>query len=98
MYAIIEACGKQYKVKEGDIVYFDKLESKDKKITFDKVLFVEGKPFGKPYLKATVEGEVLGDKKGEKITIFRYRPKNNWRKKQGHRQTYTAVKITKINA
>lgn len=98
MYAIIEACGKQYKVKEGETLYFDKLNNEDKKVTFDKVLYVEGKGFGKPYLKATVEGEILGDKKGKKITILRYKPKKDWMKKQGHRQTYTAVKITKINA
>lgn len=97
MYAIIEACGKQYKVKEGETLYIDKLNNDDKKITFDKVLYVEGKEFGKPYLKTTVEGEVLGEKKGKKITILRYKPKKGWMKKQGHRQTYTAVKINKIN-
>ena len=98
MYAIIEACGRQYKVKKGDIVYFDKLNQEEgKKISFDKVLFVEGEEFGMPYVKgAKVEAKIIKDVKGEELNIFRYKRKKNFRKRQGHRQTYSKVEILDI--
>lgn len=102
MYAIIEACGRQYKVKEGEVVYFEKLDAEEgKKVTFDNVLLLSDKDitFGSPYVKgAKVEGKVLAQVKGEKITIFKYKPKKGYRKRQGHRQNYTRVEITKISA
>ena len=101
MYAIIEACGKQYKVAEGDIVFFEKLDTEEgKKITFDKVILVSNEDkvqVGNPYVKGVkIEGKVLGHGKGKKIIVFKMKPKKNERKKQGHRQPYTKIEITSI--
>ena len=98
MYAIIESCGKQYKVTEGDVVFFEKLDAEEgKKVTFDKVLMSNG-VVGNPYVEgAKVEGEVVKHGKGKKITIFKYVQKQrSTRKKQGHRQPYTKVEIKTI--
>lgn len=99
MYAIIEACGRQYKVQEGDIVYLDKLQGKEgEKLNFDKVLYVEGADFGTPYITgATVEAKLIANVKGKKIRVSTYKPKNNDRKTRGHRQKYSKVEILKIN-
>ena len=101
MYAIIEACGKQYKVAEGDVVFFEKLDTEEgKKVTFDKVILVsdEGKvQVGTPYVKGVkVEGKVVSHGKGKKIIVYKMKPKKNYRRKQGHRQPYTKVEITSI--
>ena len=101
MYAVIEACGKQYKVTKGDVVFFEKLDAEErKKVTFDKVVLVsdEGKvEVGAPYVKGIkVEGKVVAHGKGKKIVVFKYKPKKNYRRKQGHRQPYTKVEITDI--
>ena len=101
MYAIIESCGKQYKVAEGDVVFFEKLDAEEgKKVTFDKVILVseEGKvQVGNPYVKGVkVEGKVVAHGKGKKIIVFKMKPKKNYRRKQGHRQPYTKVEITSI--
>ena len=102
MYAIIEACGKQYKVEKGSIVYFEKLDAeKGKKVTFDKVLLVSDKEtkIGTPYVDGIkVEGKIVEHVKGEKIKIFIYKPKKDYRKTIGHRQNYTKVEITNISA
>ena len=101
MYAIIESCGKQYKVAQGDIVFFEKLETEEgKKVTFDKVILVseEGKvQVGNPYVKGVkVEGKVVSHGKAKKIIVFKMKAKKNYRRKQGHRQPYTKVEITGI--
>ena len=101
MYAIIESCGKQYKVTEGDVVFFEKLDAEEgKKVTFDNVILVsnEGKiQIGNPYVKGVkVEGKVISHGKGKKIIVFKMKPKKNYRRKQGHRQPYTKIEITKI--
>lgn len=101
MYAIIESCGKQYKVAQGDVVFFEKLDAEvDKKVTFDNVVLVsdgEKIEIGNPYVKGfKVEGKVLAHGKGKKIIVFKYKPKKNYRRKQGHRQPYTKVEITAI--
>lgn len=101
MYAIIESCGKQYKVAEGDVVFFEKLDAEEgKKVTFDKVILVseEGKvQVGNPYVKGVkVEGKVVSHGKGKKIIVFKMKAKKNYRRKQGHRQPYTKVEITGI--
>ena len=101
MYAIIESCGKQYKVAEGDVVFFEKLEAEEgKKVTFDKVILVseEGKvQVGNPYVKGIkVEGKVISHGKAKKIIVFKMKAKKNYRRKQGHRQPYTKVEITAI--
>ena len=102
MYAIIEACGKQYKVAQGDVVFFEKLDAEEgKKVKFDNVILVSednGKiEVGNPYVKgAKVEGKVVSHGKGKKIIVFKMKPKKNYRRKQGHRQPYTKVEITGI--
>ena len=101
MYAIIESCGKQYKVAEGDVVFFEKLNAEEgKKVTFDNVILVSDKgkvQVGNPYVKGVkVEGKVVSHGKGKKIIVFKMKPKKNYRRKQGHRQPYTKVEITSI--
>lgn len=101
MYAIIESCGKQYKVTQGDVIFFEKLDTEEgNKINFDKVVLVsdgEKIEVGNPYVKGVeVEGKVIAHGKGKKIIVFKYKPKKNYRKKQGHRQPYTKVEITLI--
>jgi len=101
MYAIIEICGKQYKVAEGDIVFFEKLDSEEgKTITFDNVVLVSDDKkveVGSPYVKGVkVEGKVISHGKGKKVLVYKYKPKKNYRRTQGHRQPYTRVEITKI--
>ena len=103
MYAIIESCGKQYKVAEGDVVFFEKLDAEEgKKVTFDNVVLVseEGKvQVGNPYVKGVkVEGKVVSHGKAKKIIVFKMKAKKNYRRKQGHRQPYTKVEITAIKA
>ena len=98
MKAIIETGGKQYYVSEGSEIYVEKLDLKEgDKVVFDKVLMANG-VIGNPYVKgASVEGEVAKQGKGKKINIFTYKPKKtSTRKRQGHRQPYTKVEITKI--
>ena len=101
MYAIIESCGRQYKVAEGDIVFFEKLDAEEgKKVTFDNVVLVSDDKkveVGAPYVKGVkVEGKVVSHGKGEKILVYKYKAKKNYRRTQGHRQPYTKVEITKI--
>ena len=101
MYAIIESCGKQYKVAEGDVVFFEKLDVEEgKKVTFDKVVLVSDDKkveVGVPYVKGVkVEGKVIANGKGKKIIVYKYKAKKNYRRTQGHRQPYTKVEITSI--
>ena len=101
MYAIIEACGRQYKVEENATVYFEKLEEEEgKKVTFDKVILDsdnETVQVGNPYVKGVkVEGTVVSQGRGKKILVFKYKAKKNERKTRGHRQDYTKVIITSI--
>ena len=103
MYAILETGGKQYTVKAGDVIYVEKLDAEaDSTITFDKVLAVgeEGNvTFGAPYVNgAAVDAKVIKTGKGKKITVLTYRPKKDSKRKMGHRQPYTKVEITAINA
>ncbi|MEW8974210.1 MAG: 50S ribosomal protein L21 [Tissierellaceae bacterium] len=101
MYAVIETGGKQYRVQEGDILFVEKIDVEEGQgVNFDKVLLVskEGDiTVGKPFVEgAKVEGSVLEQGKSKKIVVFKYKAKKNYRKKQGHRQPYTRVKIEKI--
>lgn len=101
MYAIIEECGKQYKVTKGDVVFFEKFDVEEgKKVIFDKVILVSDEnkvEIGSPYVKGVkVEGKVVSHGKGKKIIVFKYKAKKNYRRKQGHRQPYTKVEITDI--
>ncbi|HHV27500.1 50S ribosomal protein L21 [Anaerosalibacter bizertensis] len=101
MYAVIETGGKQYRVQEGDTIFVEKLDADNgEQVSFDKVLFVskdDDLVVGKPYVEgAKVEGKVLEQGKGKKVIVFKYKAKKNYRKKQGHRQPYTKVKVEKI--
>ena len=101
MYAIIKTGGKQYKVAEDDVIYIEKLEGEaGDEIVFDQVLALskdDAIQVGSPLVDgAVVKGEIVKQGKGKKITIFKYRAKNTFRRKTGHRQPYTCVKITSI--
>lgn len=98
MKAIFTTGGKQYYVSEQDKIYVEKLDAEvGKDITFDQVLFVDGKS-GNPYVSgASVVCTVEKHGKNKKIKVFKYRPKKKYRKTQGHRQPYTCLVVKKIN-
>jgi len=103
MYAVIETGGKQYQVREGDVVFIEKLNVEaDETVTFDKVVAVNaenGLAVGAPYVEgAAVTAKVLKNGKGKKITVFTYKPKKGEKRKMGHRQPYTQVQIESIKA
>ncbi|MCR8978792.1 50S ribosomal protein L21 [Brevibacillus laterosporus] len=103
MYAIIVTGGKQYKVEEGATLYIEKVTaSEGETVTFDQVLFVskDGKvTAGTPTVAgATVTAKVEKHGKGEKVIVYKYKAKKNYRRKQGHRQPFSKVVIEKINA
>ncbi len=101
MYAIVETGGKQYQVEEGRYVDVELLDGeKDSKVVFDKiVMIVNGKKskVGQPYVSgASAEGKIVLHDRAKKIIVYKQRPKKGYRKKQGHRQGYTRVMISKI--
>jgi len=100
MYAVIETGGKQYRVREGDEIYIEKLEAEND-IDFDKVVLV-GKDdeivVGTPYVKgASVKATLMKNGKAKKIVVFTYKPKKGQKRKKGHRQPYSKVKIETIS-
>ncbi len=102
MYAVVETGGKQYRVQEGDTIFVEKLSGESgSDITLDKVLLISNEgdiKVGKPVLEgASVEAEILEQGKAKKIIVFKYKSKKDYRKKQGHRQPYTRLKIKSIN-
>ena len=102
MYAIIAAGGRQYRVSQGDVIYIDKVNQEaGSAISFDVLLIGnEGDvKVGNPVIEgAKVEGKVVAQVKGEKILIGKYKSKKNYDRTTGHRQPYTKVEITAINA
>ena len=101
MYAIVETGGKQYQVEEGRFVDVELLDGEaDSKVVFDNiVMIVNGKKskVGQPYVTgASVEGKIVKHDKAKKIIVFKQRPKKGYRRKQGHRQQFTRVMISKI--
>lgn len=98
--AVIRTGGKQYRVAEGDTVKVEKLAGNPgDKVQLGDVLAVLGdKPkFGKPTVSgAKVEGEIVAQDRGDKLVVFKFKRRKKHRKKQGHRQSYTAVKITSV--
>lgn len=102
MYAVIATGGKQYKVSEGDIIKVEKLGVEaGETFTFDNVLLVSGDEVkvGAPTIAgATVEADVVNNGKAKKVIVYKYKRKSGYHKKNGHRQQFTTVKITKINA
>ena len=102
MQAVIVTGGKQYSVKEGDVVFVDKLNAEaGETVTFDQVLAVldgENSKFGAPTVAgASVQASVVKNGRGKKIVVFKYKPKKDSKSKQGHRQPYTKVQIEKIS-
>jgi len=103
MYAVIKTGGKQYQVKEGDVLFIEKIEGENgAEIKFDEVLAIgdDGKfTAGTPFVEgASVSAKILSQTKGKKIIVFKMKPKKGYRNKNGHRQPYTKVEVTKINA
>jgi len=103
MYALIESGGKQYRVQEGDTVLLDLPNATEKgELTFENVLAVsgdDGTRVGTPTLEGVkVQGRILGEEKGKKIVVFKFRRRKSYRRKQGHRQKYHRVLIEKIEA
>ncbi|MFW6104561.1 MAG: 50S ribosomal protein L21 [Candidatus Bipolaricaulota bacterium] len=104
MYAIIETGGKQYRVQRDDELKVEKLKDKGagEKVQFEKVLLVneDGEvELGRPYLdEAVVEGEILEEGRDEKVTVFTYKKRKGQRRKLGHRQHYTKVRIDNISS
>lgn len=102
MYAIIKTGGKQYRVSEGDEIFIEKLDAEvGDSVQFDEVLAIgesDEMKWGCPLVEgASVKGEVLKQGKGKKIVVFKYKPKKGYRRKTGHRQPYTRVKITGVS-
>jgi large subunit ribosomal protein L21 len=101
MYAIIETGGKQIKVEAGQEIYVEKVNAEaGDTVTFDKVLFVGGddSKVGVPFVEgATVTAKVEKQGRAKKITVFKYKAKKNYHKKQGHRQPYTKLTVDAIN-
>ena len=98
MKAVFVTGGKQYYVAEGDVIYVEKLNAEaGSTVKFDEVLFVDGKAGNPRVSGASVECKVEKHGKDKKIIVFKYRPKKKYRKKQGHRQPYTKLVVTKIN-
>lgn len=102
MYAVIKTGGKQYRVSEGQKLRVEKLPgSAGDKVTFGEVLLVSGDSpkIGQPLIKgASVAAEITAQARGEKLIVFKFKRRKNFRRKNGHRQLYTELKITGISA
>ncbi|MGV8983033.1 50S ribosomal protein L21 [Clostridium sp.] len=103
MYAVLVTGGKQYRVQEGDVLFVEKLNAEvDTTVEFNEILAVgkeEGLVVGKPLVEgATVVAKVLAQGKAKKVIVFKFKRKLDYRKKQGHRQSYTKIQIEKIEA
>jgi large subunit ribosomal protein L21 len=99
MYAVIKTGGKQQKVKAGDVIEVEKLVHEGETLTFHPILVVEDDGtthVGNEAAKATVTAKPLGEKKGDKVKIFKYRPKTGYAKRGGHRQILTLLEIEDV--
>ncbi|MCI6914869.1 MAG: 50S ribosomal protein L21 [Lachnospiraceae bacterium] len=102
MYAIIATGGKQYKVAEGDVIRVEKLNAEDgASVTFDNVIVLNNDKdvlTGDAVKNASVKASVVKTAKSKKVTVYKFKPKTGYHKKNGHRQIFTEVKIEAINA
>ena len=103
MYAVIQTGGKQYRVQQGDVIFVEKLDCQaGDVVSFDQVLLLNNDAetkIGAPVVAgAKVTGKAVAQVKSSKIVVYKYKAKKNERKKQGHRQPYTKIEITAINA
>ena len=102
MYAVVETGGKQYRVQEGDVIEVELLQVEEgERVVLDRVHFVGGDQVkvGTPHVEgAKVTASVVTNGKSRKILVFKYKPKKNYRRRYGHRQPYTRLKIEKIEA
>ena len=100
MYAVVEVNGKQYRAEKGDVLKVDRFDAeKGSSVSFDKVLLVSGDSVkvGAPYVAgAVVKTTVQDEIKGDKIIVFKYKPKKDYRRTKGHRQLYTLLKVEDI--
>jgi len=99
MYAVIKTGGKQYKVKAGDVIEVEKLVHDGKAVTFQPILVVDDEGathVGQEAAKATVTAMPLGEQKGDKVKVYKFRPKTGYSKKTGHRQMYTLLEVGEI--
>jgi len=101
MYAVIETGGKQYRVEKGSLIRVEKLDVPEgERVVFERVVMAggDGKILAGPEAeKVKVEGTVIRQGKGGKIIVFKYKPKKGYRRKMGHRQLYTEVRVDKIS-
>jgi large subunit ribosomal protein L21 len=103
MYAVVATGGKQYKVAEGDILKVEKINGEvGSEVAFDKILLLsdgENVKIGQPEVEGvTVHGQIVDQGKSKKVIVFKYKRRKRYRRKQGHRQPYTAVRIDRIEA
>jgi large subunit ribosomal protein L21 len=98
MYAVIRAGGKQYRVAPGDVIRVESLQGTDGKVAFGDVLAVSGSEgqVSKPGADVHVAGEIVEQGRGAKVIVFHYKRKKQYKKLNGHRQNFTAVRITEI--
>ncbi len=100
MYAVIATGGKQYKVEEGDVIRVEKLDAEDgAEVVFDDVIAISNDDkmlVGNDLDKASVKATVVKTAKAKKVTVYKYKPKTGYHKKNGHRQPFTEVKIESI--
>jgi len=99
MYAVIKTGGKQHKVKPGDIIEVERLQADGDTVTFHPVLVVDDDGtthFGKDAERATVTAKLVGEQKGDKVQVFKYKNKSGYARRQGHRQLMTLLEISDV--
>ncbi|HEX5904128.1 MAG TPA: 50S ribosomal protein L21 [Actinomycetota bacterium] len=99
MYAVIKTGGKQHKVKPGDIIEVEHLQADGESVTFQPVLVVDDDGtthFGKEAQRATVTAKLVGEQKGDKVQVFKYKNKSGYARRQGHRQLMTLLEISDV--
>jgi large subunit ribosomal protein L21 len=99
MYAVIKAGGKQHKVKAGDVLEIEFMHAEEDMVTFHPVLVVDddGKThYGKDAQQAVVTAKLLGEQKGDKVNVFKYKNKSGYSRRQGHRQLMTLIEISEV--